>query len=286
MANNMFDNADQIIADQHRRFDATSRMVRMTGVGISRSLIIAGSPGVGKTYEVERQLTNLENGQAEEAELGRQDPTSNSYRENYFAWRSVTGYTRATSLYMMLYEYRHQRNCLVLDDIDSVFRDENGLNILKAALDSKDVRKISWMSSRPLVKKFDDGTTETIPSTFDYKGSVIFLTNMDFDKMIEKKNRMSPHYDALVSRSHYIDIGITSIKERMIRVYDVAIRGGMLERIGLNEEETIEVIEFMASNMNKLREISLRMALKIGELCRADEDNWKTMAEVTCLKKA
>ena len=47
-----------------------------------------------------------------------------------------------------------------------------------------------------------------------------------------------------------------------------------------------EIVEFMESNQNRLREMSLRMALKIADLRKSFAGNWKRMAETTCMKSA
>jgi hypothetical protein len=41
----------------------------------------------------------------------------------------------------------------------------------------------------------------------------------------------------------------------------------------------------MEANQNKLREISLRMSLKIADLVKVSSNNWKLLAESTCMKR-
>ena len=41
----------------------------------------------------------------------------------------------------------------------------------------------------------------------------------------------------------------------------------------------------MTENAKRLREISLRMVLKIADLRKMAEDNWKNLAEATCMKR-
>jgi hypothetical protein len=40
----------------------------------------------------------------------------------------------------------------------------------------------------------------------------------------------------------------------------------------------------MDTNQDKLREMSLRMAIKIADLVAAFPQRWKTLAESTCMK--
>jgi hypothetical protein len=42
----------------------------------------------------------------------------------------------------------------------------------------------------------------------------------------------------------------------------------------------------MNDNKNRLREVSLRMALKIADLRNMSVTNWKRLAETTCMKAA
>jgi len=44
-----------------------------------------------------------------------------------------------------------------------------------------------------------------------------------------------------------------------------------------------DVMRFIDKNSDSLRELSLRMALKLGSLCK-QSDNWERLARVTCCK--
>jgi len=47
-----------------------------------------------------------------------------------------------------------------------------------------------------------------------------------------------------------------------------------------------DIIDFMLTNKDRLRELSLRMALKIADLRKMSVLNWKRLAETTCMKSA
>ena len=47
-----------------------------------------------------------------------------------------------------------------------------------------------------------------------------------------------------------------------------------------------DIIDFMHTNKDRLRELSLRMALKIADLRKMSMLNWKRLAETTCMKSA
>jgi hypothetical protein len=42
----------------------------------------------------------------------------------------------------------------------------------------------------------------------------------------------------------------------------------------------------MDANKDKLREMSLRMALKLADLTKVSQENWKALAASTCMKNS
>ena len=255
------------IKEQAKRFNAINKMVVMTVRGVSRALIISGEAGVGKSHDVMDVL---------EQESSKSD----------IEYKVVKGYMRPTGLYSLLYEMRKPNQVLVLDDCDAVLGDETGLNLLKAALDMGDKRQIDWRSKANL-DYVDEETGEevSVPKSFEYQGSIIFITNVDFDERAESSPKLAPHLKALISRSAYIDLGIKTKLDKLIRCVYVAYDKGMLLKRGLTEDQRDQVLEFMHDNLEALREVSIRMVVKIANLVLADSDTWKDMAEVTCLRQ-
>jgi hypothetical protein len=240
----------------NKRFGALDIMSRATAKGINRAMIVSGPAGIGKSKGVETAAEEI---------VGD--------------FAHIKGYIRPTGLYKTLYANRNKGKLIVFDDIDSIFADDTCLNLLKAACDSSDVRKISWLSNA--IMEDEDG--EEIPSSFVFEGSVIFITNICFESMINKGVRMAPHYEALISRSHYLDLGIKNKKDYLIRIKQV-LRQGMLDD-QLNQEEKDEIVSFMEENADKMRELSLRMVKKLADLFLMDSSSWKDLAKITCMKK-
>lgn len=117
---------------------------------------------------------------------------------------------------------------------------------------------------------------------FDFNGTVIFITNLDFHEMIERNHRMSKHLEALVSRSQYIDISLRTKRDCLVRIQQVA----RTQKSFLSEhakEHRKEVLEFIADHYMDFRELSLRTAIKVANMVAITE-NWKDMARVTCFK--
>ena len=245
------------------RFEALEVMAEATGKGINRSLIVSGPAGLGKSYTVEAKLQELE---------------SKGHSVTY-----IKGYVRPLALYKLLYETRHAKSVLVFDDSDSVFYDDVSMNLLKGACDSTDRRVLHWLSKS--IEKEEDDEGESIPEKFEFEGSIIFITNYDFDAMIASGNKLAPHFAALVSRSHYLDLAMKTKMDYIVRIKQV-VRGGMLKSRGFNAAEETMILEFIVNNMERLRELSLRMVVKISGLYKMDKKNWQKLASQTCMRNA
>jgi hypothetical protein len=252
---------DQIEAKLNTRFGVLGRMAEGCTTGAIRSMVVSGPAGLGKSFVIEKTLQEW-------------DPSESD-------WTIIKGYIRPTGLFKLLYQYREKGQVLVFDDADAVFSDETSLNLLKAACDSSERRRISYMTEGRL---FDEDSAMMLPKSFDFEGTIIFITNYDFDAMIEKGHKLAPHFSALVSRSLYIDLAMKTRRDYMVRIRQV-VRDGLLEGMGLAQSEREEVLAFIEANVERMRELSLRMALKVGSV-RKLGSNWKDIATVTCLKTA
>jgi hypothetical protein len=241
------------------RFEVLSLMTDAALAGDINSLIVSGPAGLGKSYTVEKALETW-------------DP-------NELNHRTVKGYVKATALYKLLYQHRAKGQVLVFDDADDVFLDETAINLLKGALDSTERRIISYMTEGSLI---DDETAERLPKSFRFEGTVVFISNYDFFKLIERGSKLAPHLSALISRSHYIDLAMKTKRDYIIRIRQV-ISEGLFTNRGLDEKGVSDVLNFIENNSEKLHELSLRTAIKIGDL-RKRNKNWQRIASITCMR--
>jgi hypothetical protein len=243
------------------RFSILDQMAASAINGDIRALIVSGPPGVGKSFGVEQQM--------ERASI--QDMLS----DKKIRFEVVKGATTALGLYIQLYKFSDRKNVLVFDDCDSVLMDDLSLNILKAALDSGKRRKIFWNSDSNLLRR------EGIPDCFDFNGSVIFITNLKFANLKSKK--LQDHLEALQSRCHFLDLTVNTERDRMLRIKQVHrdADGGLFADYDFENGEDDEILNFMWDNKDKLRELSLRMGLKIADLVKISPDNWRTLARAT-----
>jgi hypothetical protein len=190
----------------------------------------------------------------------------------------VKGSASPIGLYQTLYKYSDENCVVVFDDCDSILLDDVSLNLLKGALDSGKKRKISWLSESRILKE------EGIPDSFNFNGTVIFITNLKFDKM--KSQKLRDHLDALQSRCHYLDLTLDTERDKILRIKQIAKTGELFADMDISEAGSDEIIEFMDSNKKSLRELSLRMAIKVAQLYKSFPNRWKAMAQTTCMKMA
>lgn len=252
---------DEEIAERLReRFDVIDELADASCVGMIRSLIISGPAGLGKSFAVEQAIRNY-------------DPTGH---------RTIIakGFVRPTGLYLLLHEYRNPGNVIVLDDADSIFSDPDALNILKAACDTTKKREISWRAETKMV----DADGEPIERTFEFRGTVIFITNKDFDDEIARGGRSAEHFEALVSRSHYVDCDMHSQRDYIVRIKQVVAMGMLRNQRGLNEFAERMIVKFIVDNADNLRELTLRMALKLADVYNMNPAKFESFARISCFK--
>ena len=246
------------------RFDILDQMTKATIAGDVRAMIVVGPPGVGKSYGVEKQLEHS----------GLFDKLSG----RKIKYEVIKGAMTPIGLYCTLYKHSDKNNVLVFDDCDSVFQDDLSLNILKAALDSGKKRRIYWNSDSAMLRR------EGVPDMFDFKGACIFITNLQFSNLKSKK--LQDHLEALQSRCHFLDLTLNTMRDRFLRIKQIYRKGELFADYDFTEAQGDEVINFMEENQAKLREMSLRMALKIADLTKVSDTNWRALAATTCMKNS
>lgn len=252
------------------RYDAMERMTRRLVAGKVPSLIISGPPGLGKSHTVRQAL----------AERFPDGPETTDEEGNETLHHdTVSGSISAVGLYQALW-YTRNGGILVLDDVDDVFRDETALNLLKGALDSSPVRTISWRKEARWLEE------NCIPDRFEFRGHVVFLTNIDFESIIQSGKRDAEHFKALIDRSMYLCLTLRTRRDFMIRIRRVSEGddGMLAANYGLTQEEADEVLDFVTENQTRFYNLSLRLVGQVA-LCRAaDPVAWKKDVEATKMR--
>jgi len=252
---------DQAIERIASRFAILDEMAEAVSTSKVRAMIVSGPPGIGKSYGVERALEKR----------SMFDDIAGSQRK----FEVVKGAMSPIGLYKKLYEHSAKGHVVCFDDCDAILYDDLALNLLKAALDTGKKRTLHWNTeSRTLM-------AEGMPNSFEFHGGVIFITNIKFDNVKSKK--LQDHLQALQSRCHYLDLTIDSMRDRMLRIKQI-VATGMLEKYAMGKTEEDKLVQFIFDNKHKLREISLRMVLKIADLWKMAPNRYQHLAEQTCMR--
>lgn len=252
---------EEVMARIADRFEILEEMTMAAIQNDIRGMIVVGPPGVGKSFSVIKQL--------ERAHLFDQ------VADRAPRYDIIKGAITPIGLYCQLYKNSAANHVLMFDDCDSILTDELSLNLLKAALDSGKKRKLCWNAESHALRN------EGIPDNFDFKGSVIFITNLNFDHIRSKK--LQDHLAALQSRCHYLDLTMNTMRDRILRIKQIHNTGELFKHYHFENNEGDTIVEYMVENKDRLREVSLRMAIKIADLMKVNK-NWKRLAESTVMK--
>lgn len=234
---NRKENFASVIAkrDPEVMFTNLRNLTRMVGKGIQPSLVVTGMAGMGKTHVVKDTLQQL--GLRESVEFVH-----------------YKGRATAAGLYITLYE--NSDKIVILDDCDSVFKDDDAVNILKGALDSYDTRYISYITS----KELKDSYGNAVPRQFNFTGRIIFISNYEQSRIDE----------AIKSRSFVQDISMSTEQvflrmEQLINKIEPAIK----------KEHKVQALEMMKNINEKYDgvEINIRSLIKASRIIAMGFDN-------------
>ena len=220
-------------------FSDMCNLATMVANGIAPSMLVTGDPGLGKTYNVIRTLRAQ----------GLTEGTD---------FIHVKGRATAAGMFITLFE--NTDKMIIFDDCDSVFRDADAVNILKGALDSYDRRIISWMAAKPL--RDSDGIA--LPRSFEFRGQVIFISNMPIANVDS----------AIRSRSFVIDITLTA-DQMLQRMRDLLpeVEPGVP---GLVKMDALDGLAEAYARYQGV-ELNFRSLIKAIRIRQAGFENWKAM---------
>ena len=230
------------------RFMFTEQLVTMVATGATASCVITGEGGLGKTYSVLKALNAAGMTDISEYAVGEVVPARKSFRV-------IKGFSTAKGLYKILFENRN--SVIVFDDCDSILKDPDALNILKGALDSYDKRLITWNTSV---------TDEGLPRSFEFKGGVIFVSNIQADKISQ----------AIRSRAMNVDLSMTT-DQKIERMETIMAADEFLP--GISFEMKCDALVTIQENKEVAREISLRTLINVTKIRASGNSNWKALAK-------
>jgi hypothetical protein len=260
-------NTNETDADIRLRLNKTFRVFeKMTNgmiQGNIRSCIVTGATGCGKSWIVDQN-------------------TEEARDANLIELRVLQGASSALGIYKELW-YANQGpsdkvKILKVDDCD-IYHDLEAINVLKIALDTKQNRRISWnKESYPLINN-------NIPLEFNFEGACIFLSNKNFVREISYGGKMADHYKAFLGRSIFLDLGIHSKREILIRIKQVVDIGDFYDMHSIEAKDGATMLTWCTDNLDKIREISFRTMLQLHQMMNMGSD-WEEMAEVTLFKRS
>lgn len=236
----------------NERFGFISDMIKLLVKGDQASVIISGPGGLGKSHAITKALNSngLKDRTLVESTMG-EAAAKKSYRV-------VKGHATPLGLYRTLYENRD--SVLVFDDCDSVLRDPLSLNILKGALDSYSRRIISWKSDR---------LDEELPTVFEFKGRVVFVSNLPVNALDQ----------AVVTRSMAVDVSMT-LQQKIERMRTIVSEDDFLPEYPMAHK--MEALDLIETFCERVKELSLRTLIQVAKIRKSSGPNWKNLAEYTC----
>jgi hypothetical protein len=222
------------------KFGIIDELVDGVVAGYLNGLVVAGPPGIGKTFTVMSKVAD------------------SSGDKKVLAY---SGHVTPLQLFNILYE-NSQDSVIVFDDCDEVFSNHTALNILKAAMDTKKVRAITWATTQ---------SSRVVEPTFVFKGSIILITNSVLNH--------NPHYKAFVDRVHHYEIALT-YEERVAKIHQIVATSKHLDR-----KLSGEVAEYLLDTKIP-SELSIRTFIKLYDIASMvrrnpgnNPDRWKTLAK-------
>ena len=232
--------------DPEMVFKKMQKYVKMVIKGINPSVILCGAPGVGKTFNVKKQLKAA------------------GFNEGHNLC-TIKGKCTPRILYMTLMDYKDKGNIVLIDDADGLVgpgAPEDSINILKAALDSTsddEGRLVSYGVSGPL--KDDEGNP--IAKRFYYNGGIIVITNYQAGSLDT----------ALRGRSFVQDIKFTT--EELLDIIKKLMPA--IDPEHLSPKSKIKAYDYLVelSNADADMEVSIRtfgICAKIFETANGDPD--------------
>lgn len=248
-------------SDFYKGFDVFQQIEKFTyqvGSGQSNSLLITGQAGIGKTYVVEQTLEKKLNLKPD------------------YGYYSITGQITTAGLYETLFRFRHNDKLILFDDIDSVFKSDDSVNMLKGALDTSRKRQIAKVTSGNTFDSIgmtDDEIQEVyndtgkLPKKFEYEGRIIFISNIAGEKFDK----------ALLTRSLWVDVNLTNeeIMDRMIQILPyVEVSEGTYNKkeILKFKKEAFDFLTNLIKNNNLKFDLNLRTLIHICNIRIANQE--------------
>jgi len=127
-----------------RTYEELQGYVRAFAEGHLNLLIVVGSGGIGKSRTVRDALEGRE-----------------------ICW--IEGNASPLGMYMRL--FKHPCDIVVIDDVDSLYRERNGVRLLKSLCQTEDEKRVAWYTAAPPLR------IENVPHEYTTRCRVVIVSN-------------------------------------------------------------------------------------------------------------
>lgn len=207
-------------------YDTLRKYAQAFAEGHLNLLFLGGPPGAGKSREIRAAV----GGDA--------------------CW--IDGTATPFRIYGLAYEFRNQP--IVLDDVDGLYRDGNGIRLLKSLCQTERVKTVAWQTSAAALDR------EGIPRQFTTNSRVVIIAN-------EWKS-LNANVTALEDRGHILHFDPSAVE---------------IHRQAGTWFWNQEIFDFVAAHLHLLERPSLRIYQLAWEQMAAGLD-WKSLVLSRCLR--
>jgi len=211
-----------------------------------RGVLVAGKKGgTGKSFAVEQKIDEFM------SNIGSGDGTGTG---NFDGVLKVKGRMTAAALFDKLWQYHN--GVILLDDCDDIWFQDEGVNILKAALDDKKNRVVSWSTRSdkyfdPVGMSYEEiketyTSTGKAPFQFPFKGSIIMITNVSLSELASVAGPVLTRIKVVpVELTNEEMLQLISARVKIIPVYDAND-----QELNIPEDIRMKVFEFLTENVD------------------------------------
>jgi hypothetical protein len=173
----------------------------------------------------------------------------------------------------LLYENSSKNFTLVIDDCDDILFKREGIGLLKAGLDTHEPRRVQWNKQNLRLEK------SGIPLEFETSGHIILITNLDL-RNAPSKSRQND-YKTLTSRANYLDLGMKTLDEKLMRCQIILEGGSMLSEHSIADRGML--FEYLIKYAPYFDEVSLRTLIHLGRAINIYPEEWESIAASTLM---
>jgi len=275
-AEKLFKSKYKTFVDSTKTISELEPLVSMVASGFRSSLIVSGVPEANKTYTIKNILS-----------------AHGLARNNGYVL--IKG--NADPMGLMETMFLNRSSVIVFDDMDSIWGNEDSVNMLKAVLDSNKERLVSWKSPALYdaealgIVAYEDQlayyrgeSVETktgtitpkkigmLPNEFIFLGGVIFITNLHQDDLDDAVKNISMTIDVTFSPRDIIGI-IANI----IPNFEVTVKNQSTKPSKATQLMALDALDEYASG-NSDKYISVRTFIGFLTGVYSGAKNWKELA--------